>query len=30
MHEKSIVEMLDSVILFAVLMKMHREIVLFY
>ncbi len=30
MHEKSIVEMLDSVILFAVLMKMHCEIVLFY
>ena len=30
MHEKSIVEMLDSVILLAVLMKMHREMVLFY
>ncbi len=30
MHEKSIVEMLDSMILYAVLMKMHREIVLFY
>ena len=30
MHEKSIFEMLDSMILYAVLMKMHREMVLFY